>query len=287
MKDSFPAGLDMLSDMARRPAFAPEEMARQRQQMLSRLRVSFEDPAFLADSVFGRLVYGFHPYGMPQTGTPETMAAITREDLIAYHRRYFVPNNAILAIVGDVTPEEAFGGVARAFGDWPRAEVQEPSFIAPPDPTRRVIVINKPDAVQTEVRIGHLGVRRNHPDYMRLNIAMRILGGEGANRLYQVLRTERGLTYSAQADMHALREAGDFEAETSTRTDATADVLRLMVDEFWRLQRERVGDQELADAKAYITGSFPLTISRRKCSTSSSTVCRSSSSSRFATGSTR
>jgi hypothetical protein len=95
---------------------------------------------------------------------------------------------------------------------------------------------------------------------MPLNLATRILGGEGANRLHQVLRTERGLTYGASAEFDTLRESGAFEAATNTRSDATGEVLRLMVDEFWRLQRERVGERELADAKAYLAGSFPLTI---------------------------
>jgi len=260
MKDSFETGLQMLSDMVRRPAFAQEELDRQREQMLSGLQVSLEDPAFIADAVFNRLVYGFHPYGMPEAGTPETLAAITRDDLVAYHRRNFVANNAILAVVGDVTAEEAFEGVRRVFGDWERRDVAAPAFAPPPDPTRRVIVINKPDAVQTEVRVGHLGVRRNQPDYMPLNLATRILGGEGANRLHQILRTERGLTYGAQADMHTLKDSGDFVAETSTRSDATGEVLRLIVDQFVRLQRERVNERELSDAKAYMTGSFPLTI---------------------------
>jgi zinc protease len=260
MKDSFDAGLKMLSDMARRPAFDPAEIDRQRQQVLSSLQVSFEDPEFVADAVFDRLVYGFHPYGLPQTGTPTTMAAINRGDLVDFHRRHFVPNNAILAIVGDLTAEEAFAAVTRAFGDWERKDVASETLISPPDPTRRVIVVDKPDAVQTEVRVGHLGVRRNHQDYMALNLALRILGGEGANRLHHVLRTERGLTYGAKADMDTLRESGDFEASTNTRSEATIEVLRLMVDQFWRMQREPVRERELADAKAYLTGSFPLTI---------------------------
>ena len=95
---------------------------------------------------------------------------------------------------------------------------------------------------------------------MALNLAIRILGGEGANRLHQILRTARGLTYGAQADMDTRRESGAIEASTNTRSDATGEVLRLMVDEFWRLQRERVSERELSDAKAYLTGSFPLTI---------------------------
>jgi hypothetical protein len=117
-----------------------------------------------------------------------------------------------------------------------------------------------PGAVQTEVRVGNIGIRRDHSDYMQLNLATRILGGEGANRLHQILRTERGLTSGAQADLHSRREQGDLEASTSTRSDATGEVLRLMVDEFWRLQRERVNRRELSEAQAYLSGSFPLTI---------------------------
>ena len=260
MKDSFETGLRMLSETVRHPGFARDEIERQRQQALSTLKVSLEDPDVIATAVFERLVYGFHPYGLPQNGTPETLASITRDDLIAFHQRNFVPNNAILAIVGDVTAEEAFEGVRKVFGDWQRREVPRPQLPAPPDPTRRIVVINKSDSVQTEVRVGQLGIRRNHTDYMALNLALRILGGEGANRLHQLLRTQRGLTYGAKADMDALLETGDFQASTNTRSEATGEALRLMVDEFWRLQRERVSEREANDAKAYWTGSFPLTI---------------------------
>src|SRR5262245_53063895 len=260
MKDSFEAGMRMLSDMARRPSFAPSEIERQRQQTLSSLRVSLEDPEYVANSVFDRLVYGYHPYGLPDIGTPETLAGITRNDIVSFHQKYFTPNNAILAVVGDVTAEEAFSMAKKIFGDWERHEVAAQKYSDPPDPTRRVVIVNKPDAVQTEVRVGHIGIPRNHPDYMALNLAIRILGGEGSNRLHQVLRTERGLTYGAQANMDALKETGDFQAQTNTRSDATTEVLRLIVDEFWRLQRDRVGNLELDNAKAYLTGSFPLTI---------------------------
>jgi zinc protease len=260
MKDSFETGMRMLSEMARQPGFAPPEIERQRQQMLSGQQVSREDPEYIANSVFDRLVYGFHPYGMPANGTPPTIASLTREDLAAFHARYFVPNNAILAIVGDVTADEAFSTAKKVFGDWAKKDLPAQTFIDPPDPTRRVIVVNKPDSVQTEIRVGHLGIPRSHPDYMAVNLAIRILGGEGSNRLHQVLRTERALTYGAQANMDTLKQTGDFEAETNTRTDATGEVLRLIVDEFWRLQRERVGERELDGAKAYLTGSFPLTI---------------------------
>jgi zinc protease len=260
MKDSYDIGLDLLADVAMHPAFAPEEIERQREQLLSGLTVSYQDPDYLAGVVIDRLVYGFHPYGVPSTGTPESVAAITRDDLLRFHETWFAPNNAILAIVGDVTAEEAFEGAERAFGKWPRRDVPPVAFPPPPEPTRRIVVVDRPGAVQTEIRIGNVGIPRKHADYMALDVAIKILGGEGANRLQRVLRSERGLTYGASVDTQALKQAGSIVAETDTRTEATGEALRLAVEEFWRLQRERVHERELADAKAYLTGNFPLTI---------------------------
>lgn len=260
MKDSLNVGLDLVADVARNPAFAPDEIERQRQQMISAMKVSYEDPDFIAGTVFDRLVYGFHPYGKPDAGTPESLGAITRADLQAFHKQWFVPNNAILAIVGDVTAAEAFAGATRAFGNWARADVPAAAPSAVPPPARRVVVIDRPGAVQTEIRVGHVGVPRKHPDFLALDVALKILGGEGGNRLYRVLRSDRGLTYGAEANLHALKDAGDIVASTDTRSDTTSEALRLIVDEFARIRRERVNPRELADAQAYLTGSFPLTI---------------------------
>ena len=260
MKDSFDVGMNMLADVVRRPAFAPEEIERQRTQTIQNLGVSLEDPDFIARAVLNRLIYGFHPYGFPDSGMPDTIAKITREDLREFHRRYFAPNNSILAIVGDVTADEAMAAATRVFGDWQRQAVQPPPLPEPPRPTRRIVVIDKPDSVQTAVRVGQLGIPRKTPDYMSMDQAIRILGGEGSNRLFRVLRSERGLTYSASADLNPMLLAGDITAETDTRTEATGEAVRVIVDEFTRLQRERIGDGELAGAQAYMTGSFPLTI---------------------------
>ena len=260
MKDSFAFGLELVSDLARNPKFAPEEIERQRQQILSGLRVGYEDPDYIAGMVFDRLVYGFHPYGKPDSGTPASIAGITRDDLVAYHKAWFGANNAILAIVGDISHEEAFAGAERTFGNWARAERVAAKPVDPPPPTRRVVVIDRPGAVQTEIRVGNLGLPRNHKDFLALELAINILGGEGGNRLHRILRSDRGLTYGASADVNALKDTGNILADTDTRSETTGEALRLIVDEFWRLQRQRVRDEELADAQAYLTGSFPLTI---------------------------
>ena len=261
MKDSFDFALDLLADVARRPAFDPAEIERQRNQVLSGLQVSYEDPAYVANVVFNRLVYGFHPYGMPQGGTPRSVRTITRSDLVAFHRTHYLPNNAVLAVVGDVTAEEAFAGVERALGDWRRGPLPPvPAAENVPAPRRRLVVINKPGAVQTVIHAGHAALPRAHEDFLAFDVAIKILGGEGGNRLGSVLRTERSLTYAASADVAGRRIAGDFMAKTDTRSDATAEALRLTVDEIARLRRERVRERELRSAQDYLAGSYPLTI---------------------------
>jgi zinc protease len=260
MKPDFGLALDLVSDIARHAAFAAQEIERQRSQRLSGLRVSRDDPGYIADTVFDRLVYGFHPYGRPSSGTAESIPTITRDDLVSFHDRYFAPNNAILAIVGDVTTEEALAGAVRVFGTWPRRDVARPEMGDPPPPARRVVVVDRPGAVQTEIRVGLIGVPRKSPDYMALNLAIKVLGGEGANRLQRVLRSERGLTYGASADFDTLQQSGDIEAQTNTRSSATGEALRVIVDEFSRLRRERVNRAELEGAQDYLAGSFPLSI---------------------------
>jgi zinc protease len=247
-------GLQLLADVIRRPAFSAEELERQREQLLSALKVSYQDPDYVAGAVVERLIFGFHPYGKPGNGTPESVAALTRDDLVAFHAQWYHPNNTLIAIVGDVSVDTAVAAVQKAFGDWPKGAAE------PPDPTRRVVVVDRPGAVQTEIRVGQLAIRRDHRDYMPLNLAVKILGGEGGNRLQGVLRSDRGLTYGASAEMDAFQRSGAIVADTDTRTETTVEALRLTVDEFIRLQQEDVSDRELESAQAFLSGNFALTI---------------------------
>lgn len=260
MRDSFDLGLELASDLARHPTFRPEEIGRQLQQITSSLKVSYQDPGYLASTIMDRLVYGFHPYGVPSAGTPESVASLTRDDLVTFHREWFKANNALIAIVGDVKGDEAFAAVSKVFGDWARGDLPAQRFTDPPQPTRRVVVVDRPGAVQTEIRAGNVAIPRKHPDYMALDLTVKVLGGEGANRLQQVLRSQRSLTYGAQADLEALRRTGSVVGETNTRSEATGEALRVVVDEFSRIQREPVNERELDGARDYLTGNFPLTI---------------------------
>ena len=260
MKDSYEIALDLISDVVQRPTFAPEEIERQRAQALSALKVSAGDPESIAERVIDRLIYGFHPYGMPGAGTTQSLSGLTRADFVDFHKQHFVPNNALLAVVGDISAAEAMAGLEKHFGAWKPGEVPAPAITEAPDATRRVIVIDKKDAVQTEIRVGHIAIPRKHPDYEAIDQAVKILGGEGANRLQQVLRSQKQLTYGASADLNTYKWAGALIAETDTQTPNTAEALRVVVDELTRLQRERVHDGELEGAQDYMVGHFPLTI---------------------------
>jgi zinc protease len=260
MKDSYEVALELMADVVQRPTFAAEEVERQRQQALSALKVSAEDPGAVAGQVIDRLIYGFHPYGLPGAGTAQSLASLTRADFVDFHRAYFVPNNALIAVVGDIDPNEAMKGLEKYFAAWKPGQVPVTTVTEPPDATKRVIVIDKKDAVQTEIRVGHIAIPRKHSDFEAIDQTVKILGGEGANRLQQVLRSKKQLTYGASADLDAFKMAGAVIAETNTQTPNTAEALRVVVDEFSRLQRERVFDDELDGAQDYMVGHFPLTL---------------------------
>lgn len=260
IKDQVALALDLASDVVQRPAFAPAEIRRQMEQAIQGLQVSAEDPEFIANSLIDRLVFGFHPYGRPGPNSIEALQRITRDDLVAFHRAWFVPNNSLLAIVGDLTADEAFAAAEKAFGSWAKRDVPSMTFEEPPPPTRRVVVVDRPGAVQTEIRVGQIAVSRTHADYVPVDMALRILGGEGANRLFGVLRSDRGLTYGASANFRAYKFGGSFIAETDTRSESTGEALRLTVNEFFRLQKEPVDPRELRGAQDYMSGNFPLAI---------------------------
>lgn len=260
IKDKIDSVMALASELVQQPAFDQKEIDRQKQQAISGMQVSYDDPEFLAGVVFDRLIYGFHPYGKPPGGTLDSIARITRGDLVAFHRMWFTPNNSILAIVGDLTSEEMFVAAEKAFGGWAKHEVPAQTQAEPPLPTYRVVVIDKPGAVQTEIRAGNLTLPRTSPKWLDLELLIRVLGGEGANRLFGVLRSDRGLTYGASADLQTFKFSGGFVASTNTRTETTGETLRIVIDEMWRLQREKVDARELRGVKDYFQGSFPLTI---------------------------
>jgi zinc protease len=259
--DQLGLALDLLSDVALHPSFPDAELERWRRKTLSSLELQRANAGYLADLAFQRLVFGGYPYGLPQTGTPDSVRALTRDDLVAFHRAHFLPNGAILAVVGDFQPPAALAGVERAFGGWQRGEAPPPPPLALPSYDHdRVLVIDKPDAVQTQIRVGQAAIAYTDPDYFTATIYGTVLGGSSSARLFQEIRRKRGLAYGAYCGFGQLLTTGSFAANTSTKTNSTVEALGLTRELIAAMGKTPVPQVELDEAKTYLNGAFPLDI---------------------------
>jgi zinc protease len=260
MKSYADLGLDLLSDVVINPKFADDELARQRQQALSGLQVQYDDPEYIAPLAASRAILGTHPYAYPGDGTPETLRNLKREEIVAFHKRFFAPSNAYLAIAGDLTPDEAFAKVEKYFGQWSNPSSAAVKLPPLPRAAASILVIDKPNAVQTQLIVGHIGVPRNHPDYLALQVANQIFGGSFNSRLNMKLRANEGLTYGAGSSLEANRQGGLFLVSTSTRTEKTGDALKMILDLLKEWRANPATEQELKEAKAYLIGSFSVNL---------------------------
>jgi len=259
VKKDLATGLDLMSDVVLHPAFRAEELERQRQQLLSGLTVQYSDPDFLASAAFSRVVYGNSPYGLPASGTPETVKNLDTQTLAKFHDANYAPNQALLAFAGDITPDEAFAAAEKYFGAWPQVKIVV-SAAAQPVASQglHVWLIDKPDAVQTQIRVGKLGIQRSDPKYIPVVVMNRIFGGGYNSRLNTEVRVKKGLTYGAYSSFNPHRQAGSFSVATFTRTAATVDALKLVVDLISKMSSGDVTQDEMNFARDYLAGVYPI-----------------------------
>jgi zinc protease len=258
-KNNLRTGIDLMSDVVLHPTFKQEELDRQRQQLLSGLQVQSADPEYLAGAVFSRVVYPGSPYGLPSEGTLETAGKFDRDSIVKFHAASYAPNEALMAFAGDITPEAAFELASRYFGGWEKKEVVQTARHEPAAVSGvHLWVVDKPDAVQTQIRIGRLGIRRADPNYIPLLVANRILGGGMNSRLSTEVRINKGLTYDAASSFHGMKYTGSFAAETYTRTEATVEATKLVVDLMAKMAAEGATPAELDVARDYLAGVYPI-----------------------------
>ena len=261
VKKDFSLGMDLLSDILLHPAFSKEEVERRRQQALSGLQVQYSDPGYIAGAMLSRLLYGQNPYGFPGNGTPDSLRAIERDDLAHFRDDHYTPDQALLAFAGDIDPDTAFGAAEKYLGAavWPKRVV---AALASPAPAAvkglRIILVDKPDANQTQIRVGRLGIPRSNPDYIPLLVTNRIFGGGFNSRLSTEVRQKKGLTYGAYSSFNSYLQAGDFSASTFTRTEATVEATKLVVDLIGKMSTGALDPKELNFARDYLAGVFPI-----------------------------
>jgi zinc protease len=259
VKKDLGTGLDLMSDVVLHPAFQAEELDRQRQQLLSDLTVQYSDPEYLASVVFDRVVYGSSPYGWPGEGTPETVKKLSRDALAKFHDANYAPNESLLVLAGDIAAEDAFAVAEKYFGSWPKRDAGTSAPSPPAAPAgHHIWLIDKPDAVQTQIRVGRLGIRRADPDYIPVVVTNRIFGGGFNSRLNTEVRVKKGLTYGASSSFSSHRFAGAFEVSTFTRTEATVEATRLVVDLISKMSTGEVTPAEMDFARDYLSGVYPI-----------------------------
>jgi zinc protease len=248
----------VLADIVQNATFPGQELELQRKQALDSLQVAMKTPGQIAAMVAQPLVYGDAPYATIASGTPASIAALTREDLIAQRRQYWHPGNAALVVAGGIDSARANALAASLFGSW-RGEGPAPTPPASRAGTAqkvRTIVVDMPGAGQAAVLAAVRGISRSDPDYYSLNAANAVLGGGSSGRLFQEVRTKRALSYGSYSGMGPRAEAGLLSATAQTKNESAAEVAQIILAELDRLGKEPLQPQEVANRVSFITGAF-------------------------------
>jgi zinc protease len=258
LKRHLDTGLEILADLLTHPAFRPDDVERVRALTRSALLAQEEEPEEIATKAYRRAAYGRHPYGHPVDGDLASVARIDADQLRHFHAALYGPRRTVIAAVGAITTEEATVALTRYLGGWEPATAQPAPLPTPPPTAPQRIVIQR-DFTQSTLILGHAGLRRDAPDFFPALVMNHILGGGGfGSRLTTALREERGLVYGVGSGFDIRQERGLFTVQLATKNESAAEAEAVVRDQLRRMRDGGVTADELAAAKAYLTGSFPL-----------------------------
>jgi zinc protease len=250
----------ILAEVAGQPAFASAELEKLKRRELDRLALSEREPGYIARRAFYRALYGEHPYGTVDT-TPQAVKRVRRQDMIRWHRTHFVGKNAFLVVAGDVDPSHVTEVAHKTLGSWRPSRRAVPTYEEPPKRTdRKILVVDRPGSVQSVIYIGNLAIRRANREWIPLVVSNQVLGGSAASRLFMDLREKRSLTYGAYSAIVERIDVGPFIAYASVRTEVTTEAVGAFFDHLEQIHREPATNQELINAKRYLSDSFPLQV---------------------------
>jgi zinc protease len=251
--------LELFSDAIFNANFPADQFAKLQRKALSGLEQEKQEPAVLASKLTGKILYGKHPYG--DYLTPEAVMAAKREDLVAFHEAHFVPNNASLAIVGDVKASEILPKIEAIFGKWKKGEAFKPTLPVIPSVNGITIhLVDRPGSVQSNIIIAQPGPARDNPDTPELNVVNATIGGGFSGRLFQDLREKHGWTYGAYSAFDMRKYGGTFEANAETRNEVTAPAVAETIKEIARLRDEVAPEAEIALQRQYNVGNYLLSL---------------------------
>ncbi len=258
------SAVEILMQVLANPQFREEDFRRVQRNTLIRLRRDEQDPGVLGRKALYRLIYGDHPYGSHPEGTLESVAALTREDVIAFHRRFYCAENAVLALVGDLNRGEAEQLAEQLTAALPPGEAAPPLPPVPDLPEAVQERIPFP-ATQTHIYLGQSGMKRGDPDYFPLYVGNHILGGSGlVSLLMEEIREKRGLSYSVSSRFIPMEARGPFILGLSTKNDQAEQAQALLLETLKRFRSQGPTEKELEAAVKNLTGGFPLRIASNR-----------------------
>ena len=250
--------LNLVAELAQQASFPADEFERERRQMIEGLRIARTTPSFLASERMRRVLFGAHPYAI--IAPTETQVKEYRlGQLVEFYRAHYTPGNALLIAVGDFASPQMMEQIDHIFGSWKPATVPAvPDAILPELHGRHVHLVHLPESVQTQIVVANHAITRKHPDWLRLALANSIYGGAFNSRLIINIREQKGYTYSPRSGVHALRQHGYFSVNAAVRNDVVAASLTEIFYEIDRMRSLAVAEDELSDARTYMSGVFSL-----------------------------
>ena len=259
LKKDLKTGMDLLSDILLNPAFPEEELERKKKETIASIISEKDDPGAVVSKAFYKAVFPGHPYGIPVEGEEESVGRITRDDIVRFYQQYYKPNNAIVAVVGDLGYKEAVALIEEYFRQWGKSKITLPDVPAVTKVTKKGSILIDRNITQANIVLGHTGISRDNPDYYAVSVMNYILGGGGfQSRLIKEIRDKKGLAYSVYSRFDVNKYPGAFSVEIQTKNESALEALEGIKAELNKIRDEKVSDEELKDAKSYITGSFPL-----------------------------
>ncbi len=260
LSDNFDSWFALAVDVLLNPSFPKDELEKLKQRLRAQLRQQRSAANFLVNERFSHAVYGDHPAAIVSP-TSESLDALTQATLVKWHRERYAPQNALLAIAGDVRAEDLIPQLEKWFAGWQMIDVKRPR---PPNPvpanSRKVYLVHRPNSVQTTIALGNIAIDRRSPDYMPMVVMNHILGGGVSGRLFLNLREEKGYTYGVYSDFSARRYPGPWRAGGSMRTEVTAGALVEFFKEINLIRDQTVPPTELEDSKRAIAARFALSL---------------------------
>lgn len=259
LKHHLREGFDVLSDVVLNPTFPEKEIKRVKTQRIAAIRQMKADPGYLAETAFASVVFGDHPYGSTISGTEKSVDKMRRRDLVDFYRRHFTPDNTFIVFAGDITPGEAQKFVSKYFSKW-KGKSNSEIVAAPKQETGRgrLVIADKPGAVQSSIRIGHIGITRDNPDFLKVFVMNTLLGGYFSSRINMNLREVHGYTYGGRTDFDARLLPGAFQVSADVRNEVTSETIDEVMNELRRIRDTLPSKDEMTMVKNYLTGLFPI-----------------------------